>query len=78
MHEYHPDFVACGHFHITGNLPFGAKIGTTWCFNAGQHARAPRPHHIVLDLSAKTATRVRMVPLRGTLSWVEQTDTVSL
>jgi Icc-related predicted phosphoesterase len=76
--RFHPDFVACGHFHITGNLPFAAKVGTTSCFQAGQHPKAPRPYHIILDLSARTATRVRMVSLRGTLSWVEQTHTVSL
>lgn len=72
--QYHPDFVSCGHFHETENFPFAARVGTTWCTNAGQDLRAPRPNYIVLDLAARTATRVRMVPLRGAVSWVERRE----
>jgi Icc-related predicted phosphoesterase len=78
MHEYHPDFVACGHFHETNRSPFGVKIDGTWCFNAGQRLDAPRPNYIVLDLSARTATRRSMVPVRHTLSWIERVETLSL
>jgi Icc-related predicted phosphoesterase len=78
MHDYHPDFVACGHFHETAHSSFGVKIDDTWCFNSGQRLDAPRPSYIVLDLSTQTATRRRMVPVRGTLSWVERVDTLSL
>jgi Icc-related predicted phosphoesterase len=78
MQEYHPDFVACGHFHETDRSPFGVKIDGTWCFNAGQRLDAPRPNYIVLDLSARTATRRRMVPVRETLSWVPKSDTITL
>lgn len=78
IQEYHPDFVACGHFHETAHFPFGVKIDNTWCFNAGQRLDAPRPNYIVLDLSARTATRRRMVPVRHTLSWVERVETLSL
>jgi Icc-related predicted phosphoesterase len=78
MHEYHPDFVACGHFHETPHFSFGVKIDRTWCFNAGQRLDAPRPNYIVLDLSARTATRRSMVPVRHSLSWVERVETLSL
>jgi hypothetical protein len=78
MHEYRPDFVACGHFHETDRFPFGMKIDRTWCFNAGQRLDAPQPNYIVLNLSARTATRQRMSPLRGTLSWVHKMETISL
>jgi predicted phosphodiesterase len=78
IHEYHPDFVASGHFHETAHFPFGVKIDGTWCFNAGQRLDAPRPNYIVLDLSARTATRRRMAPVRHTLSWVERVETLSL
>lgn len=75
--QYHPDFVACGHFHEAGNFPFAARIEKVWCFNAGQRLDAPRPHHIVLDLVARTATRHWMVPVRGTLSWFSKSETLS-
>ena len=62
IREYHPNFVVSGHLH---NQPyrgaFAEKIYGTWCFNPGSPVisralKAKIPNHIVLDLSARTAT----------------------
>lgn len=80
LSQHHPQFLSCGHFHdiASDGLAFAIKIEGTWCFNAGQDLLAPRPHHIVLDLAAGTATRHWMVPVRGTLSWISRSETLSL
>ena len=62
IREYRPNFVVSGHLHdqpYRGG--FADEIEGTWCFNPGHPtpARAMQskiPNHIVLDLSAGTAT----------------------
>jgi len=71
LRTYRPDYVSCGHLHVFGpDFAFG--VHGAWCLNSGQRSDAPRPNYIILDLSAKIATRVRMAPVSGTLSWVEE------
>lgn len=71
LHTYRPDYVSCGHLHALGPN-FAFRVHGAWCLNSGQRSDAPRPNYIILDLAVKTATRVRMVPVKGTLSWVEE------
>lgn len=69
LQQFRPTYVLSGHIHHMAEFA-GRKWGA-WLFNAGQRLDAPRPSYLILDTAANTITRVRMVPFRGTLSWVE-------
>jgi len=62
IREYQPDFVVSGHIHGQPySVDFANQLGQTWCFNPGvptlsRAIKAKTPNHIVLDLSARTAT----------------------
>lgn len=78
VEQYQPDFVSSGHFHGGTEKSFAYRIGATWCFNSGQRLEAPRPNHIILDTSARTATRVRLKPLARSISWTLEQVATSL
>lgn len=69
LQQYRPTYVLSGHLHDMDE--FAGRRWGAWLFNAGQRLDAPRPNHLILDTGKNTITRVRMVPVRGTLSWVE-------
>lgn len=62
LREYQPDFALSGHLHLVPyHTTFANRIGKTWCFNPGhppplQATRAKTPNHILLNLTAATAT----------------------
>ena len=75
IREYRPDFVVSGHLHDQPYRgAFADEINGTWCFNPGHPVisralKSKIPNHIVLDLSARTATwhatpNVGRVPLK--------------
>jgi len=73
LQTYRPSFVYSGHIHVWHEY-FAARVWGTWCFNAGQRLDAPRPNHLILDLTNNTITRVRMLPVQSSLSWVEERE----
>ena len=69
LQQFRPTYVLSGHFHQLAE--FATRKWGAWLFNSGQRLDAPRPNYLILDTAANTITCVRMVPLRGTLSWIE-------
>jgi DNA repair exonuclease SbcCD nuclease subunit len=70
LRQFRPTYVLSGHFHEMDE--FAGRRWGAWLFNAGQRLDAPKPNHLILDTSANTITRIRMVPLPHSLSWVEE------
>ena len=77
IREYRPNFVVSGHLHgqpYRGS--FADEIDGTWCFNPGcpvlsRAMKSKIPNHIVLDLSARTATW-RAIPNVGRVPIIKQ------
>jgi len=77
LREHQPDFALSGHLHLVPyHTSFANRIGKTWCFNPGhppplQAIRAKTPNHILLDLTAATATWTA-TPRQGTTSLTQK------